>query len=95
MGGLAASIRLDTHPGHYKVWLQWPNGTWTGELDPSLFQRSREDEGEAFGWTTYYQWFPLSTLGRSGPRQSASREREPQVCPRCHYELSVTGECEC
>lgn len=79
----------------YPGWLQWPGGKWTDGLDDELFPYLEEGESDTFGWTTWYQWFPLSTLGTRGGwnlRQAAGKAA--LTCPNCHLTVPATGVCD-
>jgi hypothetical protein len=66
-------------------------------LDETLFPRSWIGDGddEAFGMTTYYQWWPPSTMGNIGPRGHGLAEPTLALCPRCHMSLPVSGKRDC
>jgi hypothetical protein len=78
----------------YKGRLKWPGGLWSGRLDPDVFPELRDDEEAVWGTWVSYDWYPLSTLGHSGSRGSASRQPVVDVCEGCNLALPPTGTCD-
>lgn len=78
----------------HKGSLEWPEGRWSKDLDPGLFPELYEDERVVFDEWRYFQWVPLSTVGRTGPHGAPVPEQPVRLCPVHFTVLPTTNVCD-